>query len=234
MNRLVATLKTDVQIQYRNGFYWISLVLMAFWLVLLFSLKDTGRIDMQPVLVLIAATNMAMTTFYFVAGLILLEKAEGTLQTLTTTPLRPLEYLLSKTITLSVLASLETGLVIILIYDGQFNPVPLVLGILYLSLLYTLLGFIAVARHDVINSFIPMSILWITVLFAPLVDFLGLYRTPYVAFHPLEPGLTLIEASFVENAALGIWTWVGIVVWLVATGFWARFSFKQQIRRRAI
>jgi fluoroquinolone transport system permease protein len=54
------------------------------------------------------AINLQITTFFFVAGLLLLERDEGTLTALAVSPMSPALYLAVWTATLTILAAAET------------------------------------------------------------------------------------------------------------------------------
>ena len=51
--------------------------------------------------------NLVIGTFYFMGGLVLLEKDEGSLEARVTTPLKPTEYLSAKVLTLTSWPSLK-------------------------------------------------------------------------------------------------------------------------------
>ena len=59
------------------------------------------------------AVNLQITTFFFVAGLMLLERDEGTLTALAVSPFSPAAYLATRTITLTALAAVETVAVVV-------------------------------------------------------------------------------------------------------------------------
>ena len=58
-----------------------------------------------PVILVI---NLQITTFFFVAGLMLLERDEGTLNALAVSPLSPSGYVAMRTVSLTGLAAAET------------------------------------------------------------------------------------------------------------------------------
>ena len=93
MTRLVATLRCDVRLQLRNGFYWAVAFLLTTLLVVISQLPPLDWVPVLPPLVL---GNLVTATFFFMAGLVLLEKGEGTLEAQIVTPLSSDEYLLSK------------------------------------------------------------------------------------------------------------------------------------------
>jgi fluoroquinolone transport system permease protein len=85
MKRLLATVRCDAQLQLRNGFYYATAFVVLIWSLVLLRLPDLDFGWLLPALV---AGNLLLNTFYFVGGLVLLEKDEGTLEARTVTPLR--------------------------------------------------------------------------------------------------------------------------------------------------
>ena len=104
MSRLAATLLCDVRLQYRNGFYWAVAFLVAALLIVITRIPE---LDWRPVLPPLVLGNLVTATFFFMAGLVLLEKKEGTLEAQIVTPLTATDYLTSKIATLTALSIAE-------------------------------------------------------------------------------------------------------------------------------
>ncbi|MCY4600864.1 MAG: hypothetical protein OXF27_13205, partial [Acidobacteria bacterium] len=109
MRALAATLSLDFRLQARNGFYYAVAFVLACWFVLLTLLPD---IDWGYVLPAVVFGNLVMVNFYFVAGLVLLEKGEGTLEAQVVTPLADWQYIGSKTATLTALSLVEQVVIV--------------------------------------------------------------------------------------------------------------------------
>src|SRR4051794_35315548 len=79
--RLIATILCDVRLQFRNGFYYATAFVTAIYALALSQVSGEplglSIATLFPVFVL---DSMVVGTFYFVAGQVLLEKGEGTLQ----------------------------------------------------------------------------------------------------------------------------------------------------------
>lgn len=195
MKRLLASLRWDVVRQYRNGFYAVTAFVVVFWVGVLRVATQNAPVDLRLLGPAIIILNLMITTFYFVAAIVLLEKAEGTLTGLVVTPLRDSEYLLSKVLSLTGLAMVET-LAILLLSFGGFAVVPLLVSMLLCGSLYTLAGFIATARYDSINSFILPSGLVVAFMALPLLDLFGLVPTPLFWLHPVQPAIVIARAAF--------------------------------------
>ncbi len=234
MNRLLATLRWDMVLQFRNGFYYVSVFFIMIWVGLWSQLPNTSSYNYALILPALITLNLLITTFYFVAGLVLLEKAEGTLTGLVVTPLRTGEYLAARVLSLSLLAALESLLIVMLIYGVQFNPLPLVIGMLLLGGFFTLIGFVAIVRYDSINEYVIPSGLVVLVLILPLIDHLGLWQNPVFYLHPVRPTLVLLRAAFDPPAfwpiAYGV---VGSLVWFAISFVWAGRIFHRFVVRTA-
>ena len=82
--------------------------------------------------------NLVAVNFYFMAGLVLLEKWEGTLEAQVVTPLADWEYLVSKTVTLAALSLVEQFVIVGSAYGLGFGVGALIGGVALAAILYTL------------------------------------------------------------------------------------------------
>lgn len=191
MTRFMATMRCDVTLQMRNGFYAVTIFLTVLWAALLAQAPTGIRWALPPMLV----GNLLVGAFYFVGGLVLLEKAEGTPAALAVSPLRAAEYLLSKTLSLTFLALLETTVIAGAATNWRFDIAPVVLGTILASALYCLSGYIAVARYSSINEYLLPSGLYIAILWIPLMTYLGNWRPWLLYLHPMTAPMALFEAA---------------------------------------
>ena len=152
MSTLPATLKLDVRLQARSKLYAIGIAV-----ALLFGFA--GRYFVNPnyagnVLAVFYLIGIGGTTYFFAASLVLLEKSEGTLQALRTTPLTSTAYITSKVITLTSFALIESAIVYFVAFFGvPLNPAPLIFGVVSLGVTYTLVSLGQVASHDSVTAF---------------------------------------------------------------------------------
>ena len=89
MSAFLTALRWDVVLQARNGFYWASGFVVLVIGGLLLAVPETVRSNQAALVPAILAINLQITTFFFVAGLMLLERDEGTLTALAVSPLSP-------------------------------------------------------------------------------------------------------------------------------------------------
>jgi fluoroquinolone transport system permease protein len=200
VKRLLSTILCDLRLQWRNGFYAVTAFVVFFWLIIASQIPAEGNGWLIPAII---GGNLVVNTFYYIAGLVLLEKGEGTLEAQVVTPLRTSEYLLSKLVTLVALSLVENLLIIGLWAGFGFRLLPLVLGILLASVLYILVGFITVTRYDSINEFLMPSVVIVTLLLIPLADAFGLVSSPLFYLHPVQAPLMLMRAA-VQPVGIGV------------------------------
>lgn len=225
MSRLVATLRCDVRLQLRNGFYWAVAFLLAILLVVIGQLPP---LDWAPVLPPLVLGNLVTATFFFMAGLVLLEKGEGTLEAQIVTPLGVGEYLTSKVATLTALSIAEHVFIALITVGTAFSPLPLVIGVVLASALYCLTGFTAVVRYDSINELMFPTIVWVTLFSLPIVHYAGLWSTPLMYLHPFQAPLVILKGAV---SPLQTWEWVyGLgyaALWIALAFLWCRRAFQR-------
>lgn len=232
MTRFWSTLRWDMILQFRYRFYFVSGFVILIWAALLSQLPSNSRLDLIIPAFLVA--NLNITTFYFMAALVLLEKGEGTLTSLVVTPLRDQEYLASKVASLTILAVGENLAVVILIYGLKFELLALLSGMILLCAIYVLLGFIAIARYDSINEFLLPSILFVMVLMLPVVDQVELWQSPVFYIHPVFPPLILMRAGFTDAESTTIpYGLLGSLFWIGMIFIWAKRTFHRFVIRTA-
>lgn len=239
MTRLLSTMRKDTVLQVRYHFYTIALGLAAL-VALVFCLTLTAEyVHMAAAAAILFLVGG--TTFIFVGGLILDEKEKGILQALLHTPLRTSEYLGSKVLTLTALATVEVGILLggpiawFAWSDGAPLPnLPVLLaGIVAINLLYTLLGLgITVRFRSITDYLIPVIVVMIA-LQLPAIYFLGIWEHPVLLAIPSSAPVMLIKGAF-EPIATWQWAYGALAStgWLVALTVWATRSYETFIVQR--
>jgi len=212
-------LRFDIIVQARNGFYWASVFVVLAISALLAAMPIAVISNPGVWVPALAAFNLQITTFFFVAGLLLLEKDEGTLTALGASPLSARKYLLARTATLTTLAAAET-LVIIWFGFGLATAWALFAGIGALGITYTCFGVAVAARYDSINSLLLPASVIVTVLLLPLLGHFGLAPRLLLVWHPMEPAITLMRAAY-EATATG-----ELLFGVAGSAIWACLAFR--------
>jgi len=211
MTRLLSAMKIDVIVQVHNNLYAIGIGVAVLVAVMVSQLARPNQLpSLVPALMLLVIGG---TTLLYVAGLILFERDEGTLDAVMVSPLRTSEYLWSKIITLTALATLESvtmigGAMLLMSRSDEVTwpVVPvLLLGIIAIGVMYTLMGIVLIVRYDKITDFlIPMAALF-SVLQLPFLHFWGVIEHPAFLIIPTSAPTMLMQGAYIPLAA---WEWL--------------------------
>lgn len=236
MNRLVSTFGWDVRLQFRNGFYYVSAFVAAAFIIGLRQFPEVNWAWWWPPILL---ENLVVNSFYFMAGLVLLEKGEGTLEAQIVTPLRSGEYLASKVLSLGLLSVLESCAIVVFVSGVAFNWPLLVLAVLLLIAIFALYGFFVVARYDSITEFILPSAVWTMALSVPLLYYFNIWRSWVIFLHPLQAPLVLMQGAFEPVPAWQILygvvyslLWIGIAYHFTQRAFYRFVIVKEGVRKK--
>ena len=223
MSAFATALRWDVVVQARNGFYWATAFVVLVVGGLLLAVPEAARADEAAWVPALVAVNLQITTFFFVAGLLLLERDEGTLLALAVSPLTPAAYLATRTLSLTILAGIETiALVSIAFTDSPSWPL-LLAGTSTLGVIYTGIGASLATRYASVNALLLPASVVVTLLLLPLLPHFGLAPRALFLVHPIEPALVLIRAAYGEihigEMAFGVF---GSIFWGALAFLWGQ------------
>jgi fluoroquinolone transport system permease protein len=176
----------ELVLQTRHQFYAVTGVVTVVWVALLLLVPVAVRQQPANVVPMFVLANLQITAFYFAAALLLLERTQGVVAALVTSPLRPSEYVAIKVVTLTLLGTAEQIAIVALVFGPDARWWWLLLGTALASTVYVCVGLAVAARHTAINTFLIPSIGWITALSLPLLGFYNLLPRWTLAWHPLS------------------------------------------------
>lgn len=233
MTRLLATIRNDVIVQAKNRLYAIGIFAAVLVGIPLAIVTNPDQLVWALPSILLLLTGG--TTFLYVAGMILFEKDEGTLNAQIVSPLRPSEYLLSKLISLTLLATLESLVLIGIVSQFQgYNLLSVLLGIFLIGTMYVLAGIVMIVRYKSITDFLIPAIAVSLVLQAPALYFLNVLDSPLFLIIPTSAPVLLMQSGW---AALSNWEWLYILLYSVVVislmAAWAYRAFDRHIVLKA-
>ena len=193
MKRLFATVQADLRLQQRNGFFYATAFVLGIYALALTQLPLPGA-RLAWLLPAMAVNNLLITSFYFAGGMVLLERSDGTIAAQVVTPLRTHEYVAAKALTLALLGVAYNALLAALI-GGPGVALALVPGLFAAALLYALFGLVAVARYQTLNTYLLPSLLYASVLAAPMLPYTLGWDHWLFYLHPLQAPFALMRAA---------------------------------------
>lgn len=231
MTAFVTALRWDIVLQARNGFYWASAFLIVVVGGLLLALPEAARANEAAWVPAVIAVNLQITTFFFVAGLMLLERDEGTLAALAVSPFSPGAYLATRTVTLTALGAVETIAVVWIAFNVPGSWLLILSGSAALGVIYTGLGAAVGTRYTSVNALLLPASLVVTLLLLPLLPHFGLAPRPLFLIHPIEPGLSLLRAAYVgANPGELLFGVTGSLLWSAVAFIWGRNRVSRLMR----
>ncbi len=215
MRRLGATLWIDLRRQMTEGFWLVALIVA----LLLAAVLRAFNVDWSAWWPVVLLADLTVTTFYFAAIQVLMQRTEGTLDAQAVSPLRPWEYLASMVMSLAVLSLVEMTILVLFGFGWRLNWAAYLAAITVTAALYVLYGFIAVSRYASISQFLLPSGVWTAVFIIPMLPLFGVPSGWWLWLHPLQPSVALTQVAFGQldawwtAPALGaamIWALIGL------------------------
>lgn len=207
--RVINALKADVRFQFKQGFYLVYIILTLFYMILLGKLPAEWKSVLVP---LVIFSDPAMVGFFFIGALVMLEKVQGVTQYVVVTPLRSLEYLLAKALSLTVLALAATFLITLTVYDQPLNWFLLILGVILTSFFFVLYGFVVAAPCITMNQFFIRMIPFLLLIILPCFSMIGFPYSWVFNIFPSVAGLKLVYGAF---NGIGTAAMAGFTLYLV-------------------
>ncbi len=214
--RFLNTLKNDIHFQMKYGFYFLyaffSLVYIA---VLLVIPPEYKKITAS----LVILTDPAMLGLFFIGGIWLLEKGEGLHSFWSISPLRTVEYVLSKSISLAILSTISADLIMLTAMKGPVHFFFLSFSVFTGAVVFNLIGLTAASYARSVNHYMIIVTLPVVLLSIPPV------LTAFGITHPLLelfPGTALwrlLAASIDMGKAFNCRMWISLILWLAAALF---------------
>ena len=225
---LATAVRMDFRLQRRYGFWYATAFVVLLWIGVLQLVPDPLLGPAMPYLLM---ADLAFMMF-FIAGAVFFEKGERTVFALVTTPLRFRHYLTAKLLTMSALALVTCVVVVLADYGPGVAPVPFLAGVVLMTLLMLLAGFVTAPLFPSISEWILPSTLVLAVLNAPIVGYSGLYPHPAFSLVPTDGPLRLLGAAFHQVALTG-WQWAYAVgdpaLWIAGLCLLAKHVFHRHV-----
>jgi fluoroquinolone transport system permease protein len=222
-------MRWDWQLQWRQGLFAAALFVMLVWGGLFSQVNDVIAHYLLPVMLYI---DLSVFGFFFMAGLLYLEKGEGVLAALVVTPLQGWHYLVAKLVTLTTTALLVSLIVVALVQREAVNWLILIEALVLNSLFFTLASFILAVRYDAIYEFIIPAVYLLGIAQLPFLDSFGIWHGWPLYLLPFQASLLLVRGAFEPLAG---WQWLYALTYLtgwIGLGFvWALRVFDQFVVR---
>ena len=206
MKTFINLLRWDLVLLFKYGILPVAMGIGAFYIALVYLLNIPNNI-----IVLLIFSDPSMMGFIFVGVMILFEKQAGTTSALVVTPLKPWQYLLSKSISLTVPAII-VSLAMVFASETGGSYFLVTIAVVLTSVLFLLLGFIGAQQVKTFNQYILIIPMFLAPLCVPLVDYLGVWNSKLMWVFPTHSSLKLLGAAFGEVNILEVLLSISILL----------------------
>ena len=217
MRGVLTLLRWDVVMQVRYGFWISGLAIAVTWILLLRALSP---VYLEIWLPCVLYFDIGIIGLMFIAGVLFFEKRQGVIDALVVTPVRTADWLVSKVLSLTLLATTTAGVMVLATAGLRVEWLRLVPSFALVAALFTLGGFLLASRFQSVGSFLAVFGLVGFPLALPLIDYFEVWTHPLLWLNPAHPGLVLIRQAFRPGSALE----VGVA--LLLTVFWIVLGFR--------
>jgi fluoroquinolone transport system permease protein len=225
---LRSTLLFDARLQVRHGFYAAYAIVSLLYILALRSVPEAWR---ELAHVLATFSDPAAIGFYFVGGLVLLEKQQRLFDPLFATPIAASEYVLSKTVTLTGLSAAAIVAVRLGVFGFEGRWALFLFGSAATAAFFTLLGLGIAASCRTLNGYFIASTVYTSFFSLPLVEPIGLASWPALALLPTHATLLALRSAFGPESSgwADFYIVVSLSAWTIAAYGWA---LRRLARRR--
>ena len=219
--RTKALLIGDIRFQFKYGFYFLYLIFTILYISLLYALPAVWR---QQATVLMIFTDPAAMGLYFMGAIVLFEKGERVLNSLAVSPVRPMEYIVSKLLSIALISTVA-GLVIGFgggVIANLFYFIP---GVFLGSCLFSAVGLMVAANIGTLNQFVVATIPAEILINVPAIAWLFGWKPGIMLLHP---GVCIIELF--QNGPYALPALFILALWTVLSVLFCRRVVAKSLR----
>lgn len=227
--KLLNVLLGDIRYQLKYGFYAAYAVICIVYIGALILLPQAL---VKQAFALIIFSDPAALGFFFVGGIVLLERDEALHSYVAILPVHDNWYIISKVLSLAAIALIVALAISIFALGGAVNYGLLSVAVLLGSALFTLLGIAVATRAQSINHYFLLSIPIGIALMAPaLLSIFGV-RHLLVDWLPATLLLNTIQASAGIGNQYNVWAMiVALMIWTALAYRLAQYCFRRYLAK---
>ncbi len=211
----------DIRFQIKYGFYFLYLIFTILYISLLHALPVTWR---EKAAVLMIFSDPAAMGLYFMGAIVLFEKSERVLNSIAVSPVKPIEYIVSKLISIALISTI-VGLSIGFVGGIIDKPFYFFIGIFLGSCLFSALGLMVASNITTLNRFIIATIPVELIINVPAIVWFFGWKPWWLIIHP---GVCIIELC--QNGDYVLPALFILMVWMIPTLYYTRHKITKSLQ----
>jgi fluoroquinolone transport system permease protein len=225
--RLLHAVWADMRFQFKQGFYLVYVLITVMYLIILsFLPKDLLSVGLP----LVVFSDPSVLGLFFIGGIIMLEKVQGILSVLVVSPLRTIEYILAKVISLAFISILAAIAITGFSHYGHADWLLVLISTVLTSGIFTLCGIIITAGCNTVNQYMIKTVPYMLLFILPCFSLIGF---PYSDLFSLIPSVAALRLMLGAYTGIPLNEAVGLAVYLIGMNYlflrWAIRVFENKI-----
>lgn len=177
----------DIRFQRKYGFYFLYAVFTGIYVIALLAIPESWKEKTAAILIF---SDPAAMGLFFMGAIVLLEKSQHTPCAFAVSPVRPMEYIIAKVSSLSVISLVVAA---ILALAASVNNLHIVLfGTVISSAIFTLLGIMAATKITSLNQFILWTVPIEIICFVPAILHLFKITQDWLRYYPVNVCMEMV------------------------------------------
>ena len=211
--RLLHAVWADMRFQLKQGFYLVYVLITIMYLILLSFLPNDVLAIALP---LVVFSDPSVLGLFFIGGIIMLEKVQGVLTVIVVTPLRTIEYILSKVISLAFISVLAAFAITGFSHYEKVNWLLVFLSTILTSGIFTLSGIMINAGCQTVNQYmiktVPYMLLFVLPCFALIVF-------PYSDLFTIIPSVAALRLMLGAYLGIPVYEALALILYLIGMNY---------------
>lgn len=211
--RLLHAVWADMRFQMKQGFYLVYVMITIMYLIILSFLPQK---ILSIALPLVVFSDPSVLGLFFIGGILMLEKIQGVLSVLVVSPLRTMEYILSKVISLALVSVLVAFAITGFSTYEDVNWLLLFLSTILTSSIFSMCGIMINAGCQTVNQYMLKTIPYMLLFVLPCFSLIGF---PYSWLFTLVPSVAALRLMLGAYIGIPLYEATGLVVYLAGMNY---------------
>jgi fluoroquinolone transport system permease protein len=225
--RLLHAVLVDMRFQMKQGFYLVYVLITIMYLIILSFLPKEV---LSVALPLVVFSDPSVLGLFFIGGIIMLEKVQGVLSVVVVSPLRTVEYILAKVISLGFVSVLAAFAITGFSHYEQVNWLLVFLATILTSGIFTLCGIMINAGCQTVNQYLIKTIPYMLLFVLPCFSLIGF---PYSELFTIIPSVAALRLMLGAYLGIPVYESLGLILYLMGLNYvflrWAIRVFENKI-----
>ncbi|EKD25777.1 MAG: ABC-2 type transporter [uncultured bacterium] len=211
--RLLHAVWADMRFQMKQGIYFVYVIITIMYLIILsFLPADILKIALP----LVVFSDPSVLGLFFIGGIILLEKIQGVLMVVVVSPLKTIEYIFSKIISLAVVSVFAAFIITAFSNYESVNWLIFLISTLLTSGIFSLLGIMINAGCETVNQYILKTIPYMLLFVLPCFS---LIEFPYSYLFTVVPSVAALRLMIGAYMGISWYEALGLIVYLCGVSY---------------